>query len=145
MNENLVLQIGSKGLEVGKLQSYMGITPDQSFGPITEAKLLKLKGVKRISLKQYLNSPTINQLIIKSGSNVMAKSKTGTKIYDAEAKADTSYFSNHKVVKTIAYGQKVGTIRSANPAGNWYAIYYDDGFFGGTKVGFVLASEIEKY
>lgn len=142
LNTNLTLKVGSKGAEVKKLQSYMGISSDGSFGPITEARLMKLKGVKQISLKSFVNSPTINQFILKIGTMVMAKNKMGTPIYDAIAKADTSYYSNHKVEKTIPYGREVGKIRSVNPAGNWYAVYYDT--FWGQKVGFVKATDVEK-
>lgn len=144
LNQNLVLQIGSKGQEVAKLQSNMAITADGVFGPLTEAKLYKLKGVKRISIKQFLSTPTINQNILKAGTNIMAKLRTGTKIYNAIAKADTSYYSDYKVVKTIDYGKEIGTIRSANPSGNWYSIYYSDFPFG-KRVGFVLATDIEKF
>ncbi len=144
LNQNLVLQLGSKGQEVAKLQSYMGVPSDGIFGPITEAKLYKLKAVKKTSIKQFLSTPTINQKILKVGTNVMAKVKTGTKIYNAIAKADTSYYSDNKVVKTIDYGKEIGKIRSANPAGNWYSVYYSDFPFG-QKVGFVLATDIEKF
>lgn len=144
LNQNLVLQLGSKGQEVAKLQSYMGVSTDGTFGPITEAKLYKLKAVKKISIKQFLSTPTINQNILKPGTNVMAKVKTGTRIFNAIAKADTSYYSDYKVVKTIDYGKEVGKIRAANPAGNWYSVYYSDFPFG-QKVGFVLATDIEKF
>ena len=39
--------------EVKKLQGWLGITADGSFGPITEAALQNRKGVDRISLKQF--------------------------------------------------------------------------------------------
>jgi peptidoglycan hydrolase-like protein with peptidoglycan-binding domain len=146
IDQGLVLKLGSKGEEVKRLQSLMGITgkdADGIFGPQTEYKLLKLKGVKAITIKQFLSSPTLNQNILKPGTNVMAKLKLGTRIFDAEAKVDTSYFSNYKVVKTVPYGQEIGKIRSANPAGNWYSVYYKT--FLGTEVGFVLATDVEKY
>lgn len=143
LNQSLILKLGSKGSEVAKLQSLMGVVADGIFGIITETKLYKLKGVRAISIKQFLSSPTINQNILKAGTNVMARLKLGTPIYNAIAKADTSYYSDHKVVETIPYGQEVGQIRSANPAGNWYTVYYST--FLGKKVGFVLATDIEKY
>jgi len=142
LNTTLVLKFGSKGVEVKKLQYYMGITSDGIFGTQTEAQLYKLKGVRQISLKQYLSFPTINQNILKLGTSVMAKLKTGTPIYNAIAKADTSYYSEYKIEKKIPYGQEIGKIRSANPAGNWYTVYYET--FFGKAVGFVKSTDIEK-
>jgi hypothetical protein len=143
LNQNLILQLGSKGEEVKKLQSLMGVTADGIFGPLTEDKLYKLKGIKKISIKQFLTYPTLNQNILKAGTNVMAKLKLGTPIYNAIAKVDTSYYSDYKVVKTIPFGQDIGKIRSANPAGNWYTVYYETLF--GKAVGFVKATDIDKY
>lgn len=143
INQNLVLKIGSKGKEVVVLQSLLAVSTDGTFGKITESKLYKLKGVKQITLKQFLSSPTINQFILKIGTPVMARIKTGTPIYNAIAKADTSYYSDYKIVKKIEYGQEVGKIRGVNPAGNWYTVYYSDFPFG-QKVGFVQASDVEK-
>ena len=143
IDQGLVLKLGSKGEEVKKLQSFMAVATDGIFGPQTEYKLYKLKGVKAITLKQFLSSPTLNQNILKPGTNVMAKLKLGTPIYDAEAKVDTSYFSNYKVVKRVPFGQEVGQIRTANQAGNWYSVYYPT--LIGKKVGFVLATDVEKY
>lgn len=142
LNTALILKIGSRGDEVKKLQSLMGISADGIFYTQTEATLLKLKGVRQISIKQFLSSPTINQNILKVGTNVMAKNKLGTPIYNAIAKADTSYYSDYKIEKTIPYGREIGKIRSANPAGNWYTVYYST--FFGTEVGFVKAIDIEK-
>lgn len=143
INQNLVLQFGSKGPEVVKLQTLMGINADGIFGAITEAKLYKLKAVKKTTIKQFLSTPTINQNILKAGTSVMAKLKLGTPIYNAIAKADTSYYSDYKVVKKVDYGQEIGKIRSANPAGNWYTVYYST--FLGKAVGFVKATDIEKF
>lgn len=145
IDQDIILKAGSRGKEVEKLQSLMAITADGIFGPATQAQLYKLKGVIQTTLKQFISSPTINQNILKPGTNVMAKVKTGTRIFDALPKADTSYYTDYKVVKTIPYGQEIGKIRSANPAGNWYSVYYQDGFIYGTKVGFVLATDVEKF
>lgn len=143
LNQDLKLTLGTKGDEVRKLQQLMGISADGTFGPLTQDKLYKLKGVKEISLKTFINSPMMNQNILKPGTNLMAKLKTGTPIYDAQAKADMSYFSNYTIVKTIDYGQEVGQIRLANPAGNWYSIYYPT--LLGKKVGFVKSTDVEKF
>lgn len=143
-NQDLVLQMGSRGQEVANLQTLMGINPDGIFGTITEAKLFKLKGVKKITLKQFLASATINQNILKVGTAVAAKLKLGTPIYNAIEKADTSYYSTGEKVKTVPYGQEIGKIRSVNPAGNWYSVYYTDMIFG-QKVGFVKATDVDKF
>lgn len=144
LDQELVLQMGSRGQEVANLQTLMGIVADGIFGPITEAKLVKLKGVKKTTLKQFLSSPTINQNILKIGTAVMAKLKLGTPIYNAIEKADTSYYSTFEKVKVIPYGQEIGKIRSVNPAGNWYSVYYTDVLFG-QKVGFVKATDVDKF
>ena len=143
LNTTLILKLGSRGAEVKKLQSLMGISADGIFGVVTQSTLFKLKGVNQTSIKQFLSTPFINQNILKVGTNVMAKNKLGTPIYNAIAKADTSYYTTYKVEKTIPYGREVGKIRSANPAGNWYAVYYDT--FFGTEVGFVKAVDVEKF
>jgi hypothetical protein len=146
LQEDLILKSGSKGAEVKRLQVLMGITADGVFGPKTEASLVKLKNVKQISIKQFLNSPTINQNILPVGTKIMAKNKLGARIFNAIAKADTSYYSDNKIVETIAYGREVGEIRGVNPGGNYYSIYYKPMFSSilGTKVGFVLAVDVEK-
>lgn len=146
LQEDLILKSGSKGAEVKRLQVLMGITADGVFGPKTEAALVKLKNVKQISIKQFLNSPTINQNILPIGTKVMAKNKLGARIFNAIAKADTSYYSDNKIVETIGYGREVGEIRGVNPGGNYYSVYYKPMFSSilGTKVGFVLAVDVEK-
>ena len=56
LNVNLVLKRGSNGLEVKALQKKLGLPEvDQigTFGPKTEAALLKIKGVKQIALSGF--------------------------------------------------------------------------------------------
>lgn len=142
---NKILKKGSKGLEVQKLQSLMKITADGFFGEQTENMLLNLKGVTEITLDQFNKIPTINRSVLPKGTKVMAKPKNGTNIYNAIAKADGSYYSDEKIVETIPYGKAVGTIRSTGIAGQWYTVYYDAGLFVGTRIGFVKATDVEKY
>lgn len=144
-----ILKMGSQGLEVTKLQGLMKITADGFFGPQTEAMLLRLKGVKEISLDQYAKLPTINRNVLANGTKVMVSNKNGAKVYGSIKKADRTYYSSGKVEKTIAYGQAVGTIRSQSTDGNSYTVFYNDlwngDFFTGTAIGFVNAVDIQKY
>ena len=144
-----ILKIGSKGIEVQKLQALMRISADGFFGAQTEAMLFRLKGVKEISLDQYAKLPTINRNILPNGTKVMVSNKNGANVYGAIKKADGTYFSSGKIEKTIAFGQAVGTIRSQSADGNAYTVFYNDlwngDFFTGTAVGFVNAVDIEKY
>lgn len=143
------LKVGSQGLEVTKLQGLMRITADGFFGPQTEAMLYRLKGVKQVSLDQYAKLPTINRAVLAVGTKVQSPLPTGTVVYDAIKKADNTYYSSLKEMKTIPFGQAIGTIRSASAQGNWYTVYYNDlwngDFFTGKAIGFVRASEVESY
>lgn len=144
-----VLSKGSKGIEVERLQALMKISADGFFGDQTEAMLYRLKGVKEISLDQYAKITTINRNVLPNGSKVMALSREGANIYGAIKKADGTYYSSGKIVKTIPFGQAVGVIRSQSADGNAYTIFYNDlwngDFWTGTAIGFVGAANIEKY
>lgn len=144
-----ILKIGSKGLEVTRLQALMKISADGFFGAQTEAMLFRLKGVKEISLDQYAKLPTINRNVLPNGTKVMVSNKNGANIYGAIKKADLTYYSSGKIEKTIAFGQAVGVIRSQSVDGNAYTIFYNDlwngDFWTGTAVGFVSATDIVKY
>lgn len=141
LNGNLLLKQGSRGAEVKKLQTLLGVSADGIFGPMTEAALVKTKGVKQITLNQFASLPNVNNAPIAVGTRVMAKNRAGAKIYGATAKADGTYFSTEQVEETVEYGQEVGKIKAYNGTKTWYSIYYD-GFLG-QKVGFVLASDVE--
>lgn len=138
-----ILKMGSQGLEVTKLQGLMKITADGFFGPQTEAMLFQLKGVRQVSLDQYGKMPTINRNKYPAGTKLQSPLKNGTPIYDAVAKADTTYYSNQIVEETIGFGKHVGIVRTASTLGDWYTIYYDS--FWGNKIGFVKASDVESY
>lgn len=143
INNNLQLKIGVRGAEVAKLQTLLGINPDGIFGPITEAALFKLKGVKSTTLALFPKLPNVNQNKYPKGTRVMANLKAGTPIYNAIAKADGSYYSDYEVFTTKDFGENIGTIRSSNEAGNWYTVYVDT--WKGTEIGFVKASDIKSY
>lgn len=144
-----MLSIGSKGLEVERLQALMKISADGFFGAQTEAMLYRLKGVKEISLDQYAKIRTINRDVLPNGTKVMASNKAGANIFETNKKADGTYYSTGKVVKTIGYGEAVGVIRSQSADGNAYTVFYNDfwngDLFTGQNVGFVSAVNIEKY
>lgn len=144
---NKVLSLGSRGLEVGKLQLLMGMSGrevDGIFGPITEKKLLTTKGVKQVTLAQYPTLPTLIIVpVLPLNTNIQAKNPQGVKVYGAVAKADGSYYSSGNVVSTFDYGEKVGLIKSTMNASGYYLIYYY-GMFNALRKGFVKASDIEK-
>lgn len=52
LNWNLILQVGSRGNEVKKLQSWLMVAQDGIFGPITESALLFGTGLRRGTLTQ---------------------------------------------------------------------------------------------
>lgn len=143
LNQNLTLKVGVKGAEVSKLQTLLGINPDGIFGPITEGALYKLKGVKSTTLALFPKLPNVNQNRYPKGTRVMSNLKGGTPLYKAIAKADGSYYSNYEVFTTRDFGEKIGTIRSSNEAGNWYTVLAD--LWSGTEVMFVKASDIKSY
>lgn len=142
-----ILKIGSKGIEVQKLQALMKFSAkdiDGFFGSQTEAMLFRLKGVKEISLDQYTKLPTINRNVLPNGTKVMVSNKNGANIYGAIPKASGIYYSSGQIEKTIPFGQAVGTIRSQSADGNSYTVFYDS-FWTGKTIGFVSAVDIEKY
>ena len=144
-----ILKIGSKGIEVTKLQALMKISADGFFGTQTEAMLFRLKGVKEISLDQYAKLPTFNRNILPNGAKVMVSNRNGAAIYGSIKKADNTYYSSGIIKKTIPFGQAVGVIRSPSADGKAYTIFYNDlnswNTGNAAMVGFVSAADIEKY
>ncbi|SDZ90566.1 hypothetical protein SAMN05443667_101240 [Flavobacterium gillisiae] len=146
INFDKTLSVGSRGLEVEKLQTLMGITADGVFGPQTEAKLFSLKGVKQISVNQFSKTPNVVRItMIPVGSRVMSNTTVGAKIFGAFKKIDGSLYSSGVLRKTVRYGQNVGIIKSVLTANGFYVVYYTNDGDPITKIGFVRASEIEKY
>lgn len=71
MNKNLLLKMGSKGLEVRELQRLLGITIDGDFGTKTLTALQSKKGVSQITLANFAttNTAVLNfNLMLKKGS-----------------------------------------------------------------------------
>ncbi len=144
-----ILKIGSKGLEVQKLQALMKISADGFFGPQTEAMLYRLKGVKQITLDQYNKTGVINRDVLAATTKVQSPLANGTIIYDAIRKAGGTYYSTMKAMKTVPYGQAIGVIRTASSEGNWYTVFYEHRiggeFWPGQNIGFVKATDVESY
>lgn len=150
VNPTKVLGVGSTGIEVEKLQALLGVKVDGFFGSAeTLPALMAIKGVSTVTLSQFATLPTINRNLLAKGSLVMVKNKSGAKVYEAEQKADGSYFSTGKVLKTFGYGQAIGVIRAPSSDGNAYSVFFNDLWYGdfwtGKAVGYVNAVDIEKY
>lgn len=150
VNETKVLGVGSTGIEVEQLQALLGVKVDGVFGSSeTLPALMATKGVSTVTLSQFANLPTINRNPLANGSLVMVKNRLGAKVYEAEQKADGSYFSTGKVLKTFTYGQAIGVIRAPSSDGNAYSVFFNDFWYGdfwtGKVIGFVNAVDIEKY
>lgn len=144
VDPNKVVAKGSKGLEVQQLQKLMSITADGIFGSQTEARLLKLKGVKKVSINQYKKLPTLNQNILPVGTKIMANISfsTPTNLYTAIVKADGTFESDYTVDETVNYGELVGTIKGVSGKGTWYLILREGFMFD--KMYFVRATEVKK-
>ena len=149
---NLVLKQGSKGQEVAKLQSLMGISSDGVFGPQTEAKLYALKRVRSVSLNGFSKIATaapLTKVVFPAGTKVMVKNRDGAKVYLAERKADGTYFSTGKVSKTFAFGEHLGTIKAVSADGQAHSVifksFWDGDFLYDNAVGFANTIDIEKY
>lgn len=142
INKNLIMQIGSKGLEVKELQKLMSLSDDGIFGKQTESKLLSLKGVKKISLTQYKATVTINTNAYAISTNIMSENINGTAIYNAIKKADNSYYTDNQVLEKISFGQKIGKIIGFSALKTWYLVEQET--FFGKRIVFVKAVDVKK-
>lgn len=144
LDGNKILKQGVTGQEVSKLQQLLGgLATDGIFGPLTEAALVKRKGVKQITLNQFASTADVNQNPAPVGAKLMALA-SGATLYEGIAKADGTYYAGD-VEKTIANGQHVGTVKGYNATKTWYSVYYDSGFITGQRVGFVKANQVKPY
>lgn len=144
LDGNKILKQGVTGQEVSKLQQLLGgLATDGIFGPLTEAALVKRKGVKQITLNQFASTADVNQNPAPVGAKLMAL-QSGATLYEGIAKADGTYYAG-EAVKTLTNGQHVGILKSYNGNKTWYSVYYESGFFTGQKVGFVKANQVKSY
>jgi hypothetical protein len=145
IDKNKKLSKGSTGLEVKELQKLMGnLTADGIFGSQTETRLLKLKGVKSISINQFKSTPTINTNTLSIGSKIMAnKGGVGgqTIAYKAEKLADNSFQADYKNTFAFDYGELIGEIKGKNGAGTYYLVLVDSLF---DYMVFVKATDVKK-
>lgn len=144
LNEDLLLQKGSKGQEVSQLQKLMSISSDGVFGTQTEAKLFSLKGVTKITLRNFKNTPNINTTSYAIGTRVMANSKPDTPLYSAIKKADGTHYSDYTIQKRITYGQHVGKVIGVNGTKTWYLIEIENSIYF-NDIYFVKAQDVIKY
>lgn len=152
INYNLTLRIGSRGQEVEKLQTLLGVSSDGIFGPQTENALFNLKRVKSITLNGFAKIPNyapLTKKIFPAGTKVMVSNRNGAKVYKGVKKADGIYYSSGNLIKTVAFGESVGTIRAASTDGQAHSVYFDSllhkDIFLNDAVVFVNTIDIEKY
>lgn len=145
INKNLVVKLGSKGLEVKELQKLMSIKADGIFGPVTEARLIKLKNVKSASINSYKNLPTLNQNVLPIGTKLMAIKQGGLKAFAVDKRADGVYYIPDRTdTYDYDYGDFVGTIVGVNGTGSYYLTTYVNIWEWDNKKQMVLASEVKK-
>ncbi|MBB1195069.1 hypothetical protein DNC80_15495 [Flavobacterium sp. SOK18b] len=150
-NYNLILRLGSRGQEVAKLQSMMGVPSDGIFGLQTESKLFELKGVKIVSLNTYaqiVKRATLSTIVYPAGTKVMVKNRNGAKVYRGERKADGTYFSTGDVAATFKFGEHIGTIKSVSADKQSHSVHFKSFLYGDLlfdAVGFINTVDVEKY
>jgi len=141
INENLVLANGSRGQEVAKLQSLLGVVSDGIFGNVTENALYAKKGVKQVSLKQYATLANVVHGTLKIGDRVMANKKPGTQTYENLTLANGTYSNTGAPDDEVAFGQEIGTI-IAIPLDKVNYVVQRSGWFSG--IVWVRAAEVAK-
>lgn len=124
LNENLLLQKGSKNLETKKLQTLLGITADGVFGLETEAALKAKKGLISITLAKFKTTPDVNNNSYPKGTKVMSNNRNGTKVYINETLANGINQSTGEIFRVVDYGQALGTVEAASAGAVWYRIKY---------------------
>lgn len=141
LNGNLLLKSGSKGNEVKQLQKILGVSQDGIFGAKTEAALVKLKGVKQITLNGFSTAVTVNQTALIVGQSIMAGTG-GCTLFESFLAADNKHYTTTTVYKKLSFGEKIGKIVAMTASKNMYLCDYV-GILSTTKV-WVNASEVKK-
>jgi peptidoglycan hydrolase-like protein with peptidoglycan-binding domain len=122
LNKNIVLKMGSRGNEVKELQKLLGISADGIFGAQTEAALFAKKGFRQITLKQYAESPNMNNSSLKVGDRVMANKKP-TPANKALKLATGGYADSGNSYGSFEYGKEIGRIVAVStPTKTAYAV-----------------------
>lgn len=129
LNKNLILRVGSKGLEVRELQRLLGITIDGVFGSKeTLPALQKAKGVSQISLNGFLAKTTTKPVatlpkttFVKTpavGAKLMCI-KDGTKVFASRQNADKTYSKGDVLDLILNYGDEAGTYLASKSNGDF--------------------------
>lgn len=128
-NVNLVLKVGSKGIEVGELQKLLGFTGkdiDNDFGQKTENLLFSKKGVKQISLSQYKAKSDIPKNPLKIGDKAMANKKPNVQVFTNKTLANGTFSNTGKVEDEYEYGEFIGTVKAVTADKLHYVVLDDD-------------------
>lgn len=143
LDKNLILKVGSRGLEVVELQKRLGIVADGIFGPVTEKALFAKKGVQNSSLNQYAITADRNNKLLKVGDKVMASNLAGTEIYAAIKRPNNTYYTDFKREGVAFYNEPIGTIKSIGESNTAYSVFTFASI--GQKVAFVKVLDVRKY
>lgn len=141
INKNLLLQKGSKGIEVQELQKILGLNADGIFGSQTEAALLNKKGVKQITLNNYSKTNNVVPTSLKVGDFVQSSKVLGTSAYKNET-IGAKYTNTKKQIDTYFYTENIGKILAITADKMWCVILASQ-LLGSDKIIWVLTSEIE--
>lgn len=131
LNKNLILKVGSKGIEVRELQRLLGVSIDGIFGSKeTLPALQKSKGVSQISLNAFIAKTPAKPVVslpkttfIKTpavGSKLMCI-KDKTQLYGSRQNADKSYSKTEPFWSggILDYGDEAGTYLAAKSNGDF--------------------------
>lgn len=145
-NKNLLLQKGSKGIEVYELQKLLKITPDGAFGSQTESALFNKKAVKKITLNDYSKIKDVLATTLKVGDIVKPSSimgVIGTKVYE-NVTNNGQYTNTKKHIDTYHNGEYIGKIISITSDKTYSVILGNHPLTGKDQILWALTSEIQK-
>lgn len=125
-NVNLVLKVGSRGIEVTELQKLLGAKADGIFGPVTENLLFAKKGVKQISLSQFKSKADIPKNPLKIGDKAMANKKPNVPVYTNKTLANGAFSNTGKVEDEYEYGEFIGTVKALTADKLHYVVLDND-------------------
>lgn len=123
LNRDKVLRKGQTNAEIKELQRMLNVNPKSGFfGNLTEAALLKTKGLREVSLNQFSNTPNVISVtpialinpILKIGDVVEANSLK-VAVYKNILDGSTNKMLN-TVTDYYFFGQNIGKIVGFNAA-----------------------------